>query len=371
MVVNIKDIPAILDEWREINVRDAKLNSGVARKISETLHDDPDSFFFKNRGMTIIVDKATYDNKKNVVEIEVSDKKRNGLLDGGHTFKVIREYLENITEDELVEIKAFVKIEILEGVKDYESVVGIVEARNTSTQVKEQSIQELLQKYELVKDVLKNESYANRIAYKEFELTEEADGEKKAKDIDIREILSYLMCFDVESYDNNAHPIKAYSTRSSVLDYFRSNENEKRIKKYIPLLPQVLELRDVIYLELPEAYNKIGGKFGALTGVSELSNKKKNKTLLPFTEKESSYIIPSGFIYPILASFRNLINCDEKKCTWKADPIKFFREYKEQLAERVGEQAKEFRNPNKLGKDKATWGRCYDLIQLEVLKRNL
>jgi hypothetical protein len=371
MVVNIKDIPAILDEWREVNVRDAKLNSGVAKKISETLHDDPDSFFFKNRGMTIIVDKATYDNKKNIVEIEVSDKKRNGLLDGGHTFKVIQEYLENITNDKLAEIKAFVKIEILEGVKDYENVVGIVEARNTSTQVKEQSIQELLQKYELIKDVLKNESYASRIAYKEFELTEEVDGEKKAKDIDIREILSYLMCFDVESYDSNVHPIKAYSTKSSVLDYFRSDESEQRIKKYSPLLPRILELRDTIYLELPEAYNKIGGKFGALTGVSELSNKKKNRTLLPFTEKESSYIIPSGFIYPVLASFRNLIDCNEKKCTWKADPIKFFQEYKKQLAERVGEQAKEFRNPNKLGKDKATWGRCYDLIQLEVLKRNL
>jgi hypothetical protein len=42
-----------------------------------------------------------------------------------------------------------------------------------------------------------------------------------------------------------------------------------------------------------------------------------------------------------------------------------------ELANRVGEQALEFRNPNKLGKDKATWRACYDSVELAVLRKNV
>jgi len=364
-VLNVKDLPEILEEWREINVRDSRLTSGVAKKIGETLRDDPELFFFKNRGITLLVDKVKYDNKTNKVEILMTDKTINGLLDGGHTYSVIKEFLNGLSEEELKEVNAHVKVEILEGISDYEIAVAIVEARNTSTQVKEQSIQELLKQYEEIKSVLAGKDFADHIAYKEYELLE--DGTKK--DIDIKEILSYLICFDVEGFGDEEHPIRAYSTKTAVLNHFK-NEHE-RLLKYIPLLPKILELRDEIYLELPKAYNSIGGKFGALTGVIEVSNRRMDTINLPFTGKESSYRIPSGFIYPVLAAFRSLVECKKKPCEWKLDPIKLFKELKAQLSSRVCDQAKELRNPNKLGKDKATWGRCYDLVRLEVLKRKL
>lgn len=61
-------------------------------------------------------------------------------------------------------------------------------ARNTSTQVKEQSLANLSQHFDAIKDILKNEPYANRIAYKETEFSE--DGSRK--DIDIKEIYHIL-----------------------------------------------------------------------------------------------------------------------------------------------------------------------------------
>ena len=137
--------------------------------------------------------------------------------------------------------------------------------------------------------------------------------------------------------------------------------------KYIPLLPKILELRDHIYATLPEAHNGNGGKFGKLTDVGE---RKKPETLT-FSGESTKYKIPSGFIYPILAAFRATVACENGKCSWKVDPIKFYDSIKGELAERVVEQAIEFRNPNKMGKDKATWGRCYDLVRLSVLERNL
>ena len=359
-VVNVKDIPDAFKDWRELNPRDPKLSSGVAKAIADTLKDDPESFFFRNRGITIIVDHAEFDNQKNIASLEMVDKQKNGLLDGGHTFYVIRHFVENLSTEALSEFNAFVKIEILEGIKDVDAVINIVESRNTSTQVKQQGLEELRKRFNTIQEVLRDKSYASRIAYKEFELLEDGS----PKDIDIKEILSYLICFDKEEYDGKKHPLKAYSSKAAVLNHFCDNQD--RITKYIPLLPVILELRDTIYLELPEAYNHQHGKFGKLTDVT------KGKTLLPFIGQESDYRIPSGFIYPILAAFRNLVSIKGDHAEWKTDPIKLFeQELKSDLAERIGEQALEFRNPNKLGKDMATWRSCYDLIELETLKRNL
>jgi hypothetical protein len=362
-VVNVKDVPADLDQWRSLNPRDPNPNSGVAKKITQTLRDVPQMFFFRNRGITLMVDRVELDQQANTIAIEFADKSMNGLLDGGHTYKVIRNFVENLSEDELKDFDAFVKIEFLEGFKSIEDAVSIVESRNTSTQVKEQSLEELRQQYEDIKQVLVGRTYADRIAYKEIELAE--DGSRK--DIDVKEVLSYLMCFDVEAFDGKKHPIGAYSSKGAVVEHFKSNRD--RLKKYIPLLPVILELHDRIYQEMPDVYNAVG-RFGNLTGVTVVKGKRGNSEL-PFIGAESGYRIPSGFIYPVLASFRNLVRVDGDKCSWKTDVLKFWNELKDDLVSRVGEQALEFRNPNKLGKDNATWGRCFDFVELETLKRAL
>ena len=370
-VVNVKDLPQEFDEWRALNPRDPKLSSGVSKKILETLENQPELFLLKNRGITILVEGVDFDNQSNTLKVEMSDTSLNGLLDGGHTFRVIRSFVDGLEQDELADINALVKLEILEGVQDRSDVVGIVEARNTSTQVKEQSIEELKETFAAIKEALKDKLYTDRIAYKEHELLE--DGSKK--DIDIKEILSYLICFDTESFDKGKHPIKAYSTKAALVEHFSSRKNE--MAKYVKLLPEILELRDEIYLGLPDAYNKsandeVGGKFGKLTGVTDTASKKRmGEVIMEFTGKKSHYRIPSGFIYPILASFRNLVGLKDGHCVWKANPIKFFDELKFDLAKRVGGQAKVIRNPNQLGKDVATWQSCYDAIALEVLQRHL
>lgn len=366
-VVNVKNIPEAFESWRKINVRDAKTKSAVSRSIRDTLKDDPNSFFFRNRGITLIVDKADFDNQQNELQLEMKNPLQNGLLDGGHTYSVIREYLADLPSEELSDFNAFVKIEIIEGISDNELITNIVEARNTSTQVKEQSLEELRKSYEEIHLVLDKQPYGKRIAYKEYEIGEDGD----PKDIDVKEVLSYLVCFDIDQFDSSKHPIKAYSTKASVIEHFK--QNKESMTKFIPLIPRILELRDYIYLELPQAYNKGGEKkFGGLKGVIWTENKPHmEKEQLPFINKESEYRIPSGFIYPVLAAFRNLIEIKNGTCEWKADPIKFFDDLKEELASTVGKQAIEFKNPNKLGKDEATWKLCYNAVEVATLRRNL
>ena len=217
--------------------------------------------------------------------------------------------------------------------------------------------------FDSIKDILKNESYADRIAYKETELNE--DGSQK--DIDIKEILSYLICFDREGFDDDNHPIISYSGKSAVLKYAENNRD--RLQKYLPLLPEILVLRDEIYEQMPGAWNNKGGKFGGLAGID--TKKKGSFVELPFKNSKTEYVIPSSFIYPILASFRALVNIKDGVCSWKVSPTSFFNKNKGELVVRLIEPAKVFGNPNKLGKEKTAWQSCYDYVMLASLKSGL
>ena len=371
LVVNVADVPAELNEWRALNIRDPKEEIRVPKEIRSSLRDKPSEFYFKNRGLLVLADEVMFDNKTNMVELRFSDPSMNGLADGGHTYRVIRNHIEGLPEDERKEVDAFVSMECLEGFKTREEVVPIIEARNNSTPVLEQSTLELLGSFDKIKEVLKSKPYAPRIFYKQYE---EALGETP-KDIGVKEILSYLYCFDAESFDEKSHPIRAYSSRAAVVDYFK--ENKSRLEKYIPLLPEILELHDRIYLQIPKVYNKSkkgadgekGGKFGKLKGVDKVERGPKEE--LVFTGEESDFRIPSGFIYPILASFRNLVRVEQGKCSWKDDPFKVFGDLEEDLVTVVGEQALALKNPNALGKDTATWRLCYAIVENTVLRRHL
>lgn len=364
-VVNVKDVPAELNDWRQLNVRDPKEEIRVPKEIKDSLRDDPVAFYFKNRGILLVTDKVTFDNKTNVVTLEFTDKNMNGIADGGHTYRVIQNHVTPLSAEERAQIGAFVSIEFLEGFKTREEVVPVIEARNKSTPVQEQSIQELLGSYQKIKDVLRGNPYAERIFYKQYE--EPVNG--IAKDIDVKEILSYLYCFDVGAFGDKVHPIKAYSSRAAVVTHFADKKNRDRLEKLIPLLPEILQLRDTIYERMPRIYKDHGGKFGNLKGVDKIERGSKEE--LVFTGQESEYRIPQGFIYPVLASLRNLVACDSKKCSWKTEPFQFLGEAEDQLVALVGNQALSIKNPNALGKDSGTWTLCYQYVENMVLKRHL
>ena len=366
-VLRVKDLPVILQDWKKINPREATEKTGVSKTISKSLTDSPKDFFFKNRGITLLVDKIDFRNDSNSLYLELSNQDLHGILDGGHTYTVIRHIVESLDESDISKLdQAYVRVEILDGFTDKDEAVNIVYARNKSAAVKDQGIEDLQGHFNGIKHILENQSYANRIAYKETEF----DDEGQKKDIDIKEILSYLICFDTESFNNNSHPIIAYSSKGGVLNHVKNHR--ENLEKYLPLLPDILKLKDIIYYDMPDTYNKTGGKFGKLSGVIAISNKKKAKPIeVPFIQNRSEFVIPSSFIYPILASLRNLVKIENGICSWKTDPFEFFQTVKVDLITRLIDQAKENNSPNKLGKSKQVWQSCYDKTRLEILELGL
>lgn len=366
-VVDVRQLPDELENWRGINPRDPNVQSLVSKKIRATLDETPESFLLKNRGLTLLVERASFDNKTNEMSLELSNHGLHGLLDGGHTYEVIRDFMKTLPEEDKKELNALVKLEIIEGISEKDAAIDVVAARNTSAQVKDQSIANLHGYFDKIKNVLAGKAYLQDISFKETEYDEEGN----RRTIDIRDILSYLICFDAEHFSNDNHPILAYSQKNQVEKYFEERQDD--LAKYVELLPTILELHDKIYANLPDAYNrKTGGKFGRLTGVKYTGdNSRMSNTTLTFIDGESEYRIPSGFIYPVLAAFRSAIEVKKGKATWKVNPLELLDNLVEELAQQVGKQAIEFRNPNKLGKDVATWNLCYYMVERALLIRNI
>lgn len=350
--VPVKNLPAEWEDWRDVNVRDTKMRSDVFNAIVDTLENDPEEMIFRNLGLTIVSPDVEFNNKTNTVTVIFTDKTKHGIANGGHTFSAIQQVLAK------GDVEAQVKVECIVGDLKDTHLVGIVDGRNRSRAVQTHSLENLGKAYRSIKESLTNPLYKDRIAYSEFELN---DSDKR-KDISIREILSYIYCLD--NFDKNNHPIKAYSSKGAVVDYYAGEDESGKERRTIlvrasKILPEILELRDIIYRDLPQAYNDAGGSFGNLKtmGVVPLDEPRP----LKFIEGTTKFNYPDGFIYPILSAFRKQID-HRGEWAWKNNPKKIWEDKKSDVASAIMDAAKESPNANKMGKAGITWRVCYNAL---------
>lgn len=353
-----------LDLWKDVNPRDVKESSYVWKAMKESLEFDPENFIFKNKGLLLLVDDLDFDNKNKSIDIKLSDKLLHGIVDGGHTFAVFKEALEELSLDDV-----YVKVEIIEGINDRGVVADLAEARNTAAQVKEESIMNLKDAFNDIKRVLKPELYGDRIAYKEY---------AKDKDISIKEILGYLVAFDVVAFDVENPPIKAYSSKKMVLKHYEDvdnkQENYRRINRQIvPLLPEILVLWDTIRAEIPGMYQ---GKILSVhkgdpdKPIVKDYSKRNKKVELPFIEKEMNYKVPEGWVFPIFAAFRHLIQIDDDGlATFKVNPVEFFLANKDELSTRFTRVIRDMPDPQTVGKSSSVWTSFSDKIEYLLLQK--
>src|SRR5262249_22306840 len=144
-------------------------------------------------------DRVDFKDGEKSIDLVLIDPEIHGLLDGGHTYRVVRESAELLTEEDPAR---FVRVEIITGF-DRDTISDVVEARNTSNQVRDESLANLRQEFEPIKEVLKPHKYFDLIAWSEYEELESG----KAKPIDVRDIISYLIAFDTGSFNSTSQPL--------------------------------------------------------------------------------------------------------------------------------------------------------------------
>jgi hypothetical protein len=371
-VVDTEHLPDLSD-WGRSNLRDPKSTGKVPAMIRDSLGTN-ELFVFMNRGLVLVADTVEFDNKTSQVTVKFSKPEMHGLIDGGHTHLIIGEERDasQAREDEgAIPLQQYVKLEILKGFDQFQ-VSDIAGARNTSNQVLDESLLNLDKRFDPLKAVLVDQPYFDDIAFKEYEC--KADG--TPRNIDVRDIVSIMYMFNVDRFSEQSqqHPINGYRTKSACLEDFKKTTEKDAPRpsaydKLYPLVPDLLRLYDAVHAALPDLYDasrkefdqKTAGGFGRLKGVTNLEKRKK-PDILPFTGEPVMKRVPAGFVYPILGAFRALIEERDGQYKWVAgcDPVRLLRgPMGKQMAQALGNTAREDQNPSKTGKNPSLWLSCY------------
>lgn len=153
-----------------------------------------------NRGLVLAADRVDFKERQNAkrIDLVMVDPKIHGLLDGGHTYRVVTESAQALTGDEP---PRYVRVEIITGF-DRATISDAVEARNTSNQVRDESLANLRQEFEPLKDVLRSQTYFDAIAQSEYEELETG----KPKSAYVRDVISYLITYDTGAFSSTNQP---------------------------------------------------------------------------------------------------------------------------------------------------------------------
>lgn len=357
----------------DINPRSHEETTGrIPDAIEKSLILNPREFHLLNRGELILAQTCKYDNHTQMLEVTITSPDDGGLADGATTDRVIAraekaalrkksEFTDEQVQDGLS--TAFVHLEVISG-DVREKLVRLAGARNTSNQVKEFALENLGGAFDWLKKLIESSTLKGRVRYREND----------PEDVDIRTVLALLTMFHRNWNKDGKDPLVGYTSKGSILKYFRDPGWVPGYQELAPVVVDILKLYDFIHCEFEEQYqiynretNDSGSKFGRRR---EVVYKGGKLFVLPMTGAETKYLVPDGWIYPVLAAFRMLLKQeDARQCKWVTDPFDYFKSNGAELVGIVVEQSQALGyNPQAVGKSRPLWSNLRKTVELERLK---
>ncbi len=354
--VKLQDVPQAFGQWMRTNPREQKLTTNVAKEIAKSIDSGCKNFHEKNRGIVMSVDKFLYDNETKKVKVTLSDPDIHGNIDGGHTLKII---LTKQKREELL-FEQYVFFEFFTGIL---SPVELAEARNQSVQVDQRSIEELNKSFESIKEALQNETFYNRIAFKQNEHA----GEKNI--IDVRDIIAVMNMFNQELYPKSgeSQPISSYTAKEASLSRFlRLKESRDQIvKNMTPIIPDIFAIWEMVETTFADKGNTVNRTYRK----KKMSRYVDERTVINYSmfgNTPMNYVLPKGLIFPIVAAFRALVKVDKstQEYTWSIPPKKVWDKLGGKLINIIMTSAEDLSDsPDTVAKSPNTW----DLLFKEIL----
>lgn len=358
LLVNMKDLPSNIP--LDVNPRKPKLTTNVAKRLLKAVTSPETDFYINNRGIVIAAKSLSFNSQNSEVTIDMGDQTLEddrfsyGILDGGHTYTAILKNRTQIPND----IEQYVRVEVITNVQN---IRRLSDARNTSVQVSDIALFNLDNNFDSIKTAIAKEPYAKKIAYKDNE----------DNPINVSELLRLMYAFDIDKYPNDTvAPVQSYSGKAQVFKRYQEAFKTPLYQFLIKELPVLVQLYDTIELELAIAYKNYklamgvkSPKFGSVKGIEAKNNMKTT-----FLNRDTNYIISTGYIYPIFGAFRSLLKYNEdKKIQWIFNPLDIWKEVNTSLAQTTFETHS---NPQLAGKDKQLWLSNYRTVEAQSL-RNL
>lgn len=352
LLVDINELPSEIN--MKTNPRFQNMKTGVVKKIKNSLMTDDKSFFLKNRGILLSVKSIKYNNITGEVLIILEDLSVHGCVDGGHSFSAIQQVRDEINHTH------FVRLEVMTGIEDcFEDVAA---ARNTSAPVPERAIAELKQKFNFIKDFLKDEPFIDNIRFKEND---------DEKEIEMNYLISLLFMFNIDKFNGQSVPTQACSNVQSCMnDFLKEYDNHHDNIECNPyyklknIIVDIFKLHDKLQQNMPKYYKQYftSGRYGQVKGVIVSENH------TTFYGQDMSHITPKGILFPILGSLRALVGEKEGLYYWKENPYDYLDKLGKDL---VGESIERHRSlgnsATNVGKDSNHWKQLYRNVLTELL----
>jgi hypothetical protein len=366
MFVKVEALPGSLKEWTSVNPRNPKfskkekLSGQVARSIVKTLEEEPEKFALKNLGIYLLVDSAEskrISGDRHEIDIVLSDMDSHGIVNGGHTFQAIRQVVEQNT----YEGNAFVRLHLYQNIPE-EQIVDLAEGLNKNLQVDQASLNNLINKFEPVKQAMLGKKGENEIAY--------SDGEPGS--VDILDVLHILSVFDLKQYPGkDKNPNDIFGSKQKVLNRYCldiDNPDTSSFKILLPNIHEILILSDEVQKECAKitSYYKIKN-----TEASNRVGSVDHKREAVFSDGVIGGLIPQGWLYPMLSAFRANV-CKESwekgEFKWLIEPSTLLPEVIKEMVEIITTAHKEQKSkPGEVGRKPTAYQLCYFTIFMHLV----
>ena len=357
------------------NPREQNIDRGIYRDVMKSLLNEdctPNTFHLKNKGISILAEEVIKAENDEELKVRFASSEQ-GIVDGAHTYEIIlsgKSKVAELSAGDANPINQFVKIEVLTGLEN-NLASEIAGGLNTAVQVQRMSLADLEKRFEWIKEELAQKNFLQYVAFKQNE----------AKDFDARDIIRLLDLFNIVEFPNDgtAYPIRAYTSKESVLKHYLAKEDgemeyAENFKRLRPILNEILVLHDTISAHGRDLYNEGGGKRGGRLKFMEGDSKAKKLFKFPFIGEEGSYCLSGGALLPMLGAFRAAVVVDSKSnnIVWRhgfSDVIRIWKETAKDLMEATQETSEELgRNPNAIGKSKKHWAFLHNLILRRLVR---
>jgi len=364
---------AVKLERGNANVRPASERKKPFKDMLDTVENSPSTFHRKNRGIIYLCERFEFDNSKRILRVTVPnipvdelDDLENGdpkfgIADGGHTFSVIEQTIARANELSEREgwAEPFVRVHFLAG-QAFESgeLEQVVEALNTSSQVQQYTLDEYQNKFDELKDALKNGGFdPELIAFRENE----------EKDWEVREIIQRLACFLKERW-KSIQPSSMYKSKGKALDLYTNDTTREEFRKLYDVAADVVTLPEFIQSEFSKGDAVKGRKFGKLRAVKTL----KKPSTPAGTNYTTDHVMDLAASLPIAAAFRELLELKGDRYYWRVDYKEVFKLAAEELYKALLSKVKTAKGVNSLGADTEYWTQCANIVlrtKYEVLSK--
>lgn len=362
------------------NPRSAKKGS-VTEDIEDSIRMSPDLFPAKTKGM-LLASTSYKALDRDRYQLNFLDPEIEGILDGGHNGLaagrfILREvglserelgrvkdwdafrkaWIENRNAiGEIVDVLDFempVEVQVPADMHDEEvvetfrsSLLEICAARNNNVQLSEETKANKKGFYDTFKEYLPT-SLANVVEWKTND-----GGRIKVRDIialcwiglSKMELPDGIRVAPNQIYRNKAICVAAFNKLFEHPDVSQQTEGgyaytlqNPAVKSAMEIAGVLPELYDMLYQEIPTAYNKAGGSFGKISAVKIYDATKaaeknpkylRSKPTTPFYQQDAACTCPDGFIVPLLYGFRALLKVDKDGLlSWNTNPQAFLSKH--------------------------------------------